>query len=478
MTNTAVNTTCDSDAETVQGSSDASVDIITERDSLDYASVSRASPRKPLPAQWLSPSSSAGSATACRSRAQDDTKAFSGGCPTERKTFRGTQSSTNLQHTNGSSFLTKEALDAVDANITSPTLRHSPSKAKVPWNSPTVSQKFGSLRHSASSLSKSSPPRTAQLGAHVTIDHRRAPSSVTSTGATSFHTAHDSPVRSPAISQASFSSAEEVPYTSLCHQAPTITLVDTMQRGNGSSPKVGAFKASTLRSRASRPELSITIPPPERVDAELRSASTLASATSNSSVDSPTKTSRIPRISLSKGSSARAPTLSSTLKQTKSAQTLRTVRTTKQPAAAERTANPRSSGAKSMRHVRTVDSTGATPIIRDRKSRDFSTVGSIVSIATTARTSDVDRLTAYLENTALETSALNLASDRSTSPAASQATSTSTVRAPQATRGTRSSSSAERFDARKTEEPGRSKFTNDLWLKETDIGGHRQCSFE
>jgi hypothetical protein len=221
MTNTSVYTACDSDVETVQGSSEASVDIITDRDIHGYTNVRTASPRKPLPAQWLPLLNSATSTTIQKAKAHDGTKGSLSGSPVERKTVRGTRSSINLgsAQSNKSSFLTKEALDAVNANFTSPIPCRSLSKdqrspTKVPWNSPTVSPKVGSPRPNTVSPTKPSPTWTTRLGTHVTGDHRRAPSSIISTGATSFHTAHGSPVRSPAISQSSFSSAEEVSPTS------------------------------------------------------------------------------------------------------------------------------------------------------------------------------------------------------------------------------------------------------------------------
>lgn len=43
---------CESDAENVRGSSDASVDIITEHNTASYDIPERVSPRKPLPTQW------------------------------------------------------------------------------------------------------------------------------------------------------------------------------------------------------------------------------------------------------------------------------------------------------------------------------------------------------------------------------------------------------------------------------------------
>ena len=454
-----------SDEETVQGSSEASVDIITERNEPVYSDVRSASPRKPLPAQWFPPSQSPTLASSQRARAHGDTQVSPNGSPVDRRPLRTTRSSVDVgkAHADTTSFLTKEALDAVDANITSPTLRRSPSKlqrspTKVPWNSPTVSPKVGSLRHNIASPSKPSPPRTMHLGVHVTADHKRAPSSIVSTGATSFHTAHGSPVRSSACSQSSFSSTEDLIDSVYFHCSDYVADVDVEQvdRSNDKGKAPTTSTATSLRSRVSRPELKIRIPPPDTaLDADRRSAPTLPSATSSTAVsvaesNSPgiehaigqpgaTMHSRIPRMSISKGSSARAPTLSSTLKQTKSTQTLRSPKATTGKVELKFAMTSKAAGTKSLRHVRTVDGTESTPILSNRKNREFSIPASIASVSTTdtqrtTRAGNADLLTSYLQDTALEAAGppedpedLPLPTSRT----ASRATSSSTVKASQ-----------------------------------------------
>ncbi|KAF2623073.1 hypothetical protein BU25DRAFT_494514 [Macroventuria anomochaeta] len=477
--------TCDSDVETVHGSSEASIDIITERETITYGDVKFTSPRKPLPAQWLPPSTSPSLATAQRAKAHHGAKGSTSGSPADRKSLRTTRSFIDIgkAHADGASFLTKEALDAVDANITSATLRRSPSKiqrspTKVPWNSPTVSPKVGSLRQSAASPIKPSPPRTTHLGTHVTADHRRAPSSIVSSGATSFHTAHGSPVRSPAFSQSSFSSAENLLDSPHSYYSDTVADVILEQIDPGSKPTISTSRTTTsLRTRASRPELSISIPPPDTtIDAKRKSASTLGSATSSSGAsiiqgDSPelqhpggrqppvsaTQSSRIPRMSISKGSSARAPTLSSTLKQTKSTQALRSPKTTNGETELKRVTTFKVTGVKSMRHVRTVDSAGSTPILSERRSHKFSIPASVASVATTeteatARPGNVDLLTSYLQDTAL--GVLESADCLPVSSTTSRATSTSTVRAPQTDSGSVIMDMAATYSHRKPDDPG------------------------
>lgn len=463
---------CDSDDETVQGSSEASIDIITERDPVACSDVRSASPRKPLPAHWLPPSNSPTSTTTQRTRVHGVLKASPSTSPVDRKMIRATRSSIDVgkAHVDSTSFLTKEALDAVNANITSPALRRGPSKVqrsptKVPWNSPTTSPKVGSLRHSGASPTKPSPPRITHLDTHVTADHRRATSSIVSSGATSFHTAHGSPVRSSACSQSSNSSAEDLNDTIYFHCPDYVADMDVGQIDDSSSKEKASSMTTTkasLQLRTSRPELSIRIPPSDTAfDAGLRSASTLDSATSSTAVSvgrgsSPghdhleshhgmSTQSRIPRMSISKGSSARAPTLSSTLKQTKSTQTLRSPKATKSKIASKSTTASKATGTKSLRNVRTVDSTGSTPILSNRRSRDFSIPASVASVAAknterTTHPSNVGLLTSYLQDTALR--ALEPAESLPASSTTSRATSTSTVKASQTINDPPSSDSA------------------------------------
>ncbi|KZM24924.1 uncharacterized protein EKO05_0002706 [Ascochyta rabiei] len=428
----------DSDAETTEALSEASVEIITERGSLQYNDVRSASPRKPLPAQWLPATDLSTFLIAQRTDAHEDAKSPASGSPVERKTVRLRRGPLDVgqPNTEGVSFLTKEALDAVDANIAPSTLRRSPSKiqpcpARAPWNSPAASPKVASLRKSAGSPTRSSPPRIKHLSSHVTADHKRTPSSVTSTGATSFYTAHGSPVRSPALSQTSFAS------TDVYH--------DNMEHLEGRLEVTPARGNAGLRTRASRPELTINIPPSNlTLDAERLSATTLASTTSSTgsgirhgiSPASPSQSSRIPRMALTKGSSARAPTLSSSLKQTKSTQTLKSPKAAKRAHGEDRPSMSKASGAKSLRHVRTIDSSGSTPILLDRQIRDYSEPASVVGVATTTterttQTSDTDLLTSHRQDTALETKRVYQPTHSSnTLSTASRVTSASTVRAP------------------------------------------------
>lgn len=454
-----------SDEETVRGSSEASVDIITERDPIAYSDVRSASPRKPLPAQWFPPSQLSTIASSQRAKSP---QASPSGSPVDRLHLRAARSSVDFgrAHADTTSFLTKEALDAVDANITSPTLRRSPSKlqrspAKVPWNSPRTSPVVGSLRHSGASPTKPSPPRVMHMGAHVTADHKRAPSSIVSTGATSFHTAHGSPVRSSVCSQSSLSSAETLNDSVYFHCSDCIT-DDEAEQVNHSNTKGKTSATSptitSLRSRVSRPELKVRIPPPDAtLDVDRGSASIIPSTTSSTAMSigegnsagnehafghsGATIQSRIPRMSISKGSNARAPTLSSTLKQTKSTQTLRSPKATKGKMEHKFATSSNATGTKPSRHVRTVDETGSTPLLSKRKSRDFGIPASVASISITNTQPmtchrNMDLLTSYLQDTAREAAGTpEVPEDLPLPPSrtASRATSSSTVKASQIT---------------------------------------------
>lgn len=456
MISTSADRAGESDTETARGSSEASVEIITELDPFQHSSGKSTSPRKPLPAQWLPAAMPPDHTTTRRSRLPDDKMSSTCVSLSEHRSSRAPHGSLDVGkvHTKGASFLTKEALDAVNANITSPTLRRSPSKiqnspAKVPWNSPAVSPKVGGLRQSAGSPTKPSPPRINHLNTHAAANHKRAPSSIVSTGATSFHTARGSPVRSPALSQSSFSSNEIIDDNMHDRFFNGMANDETKQVEDGTRRlKLSMLRAETgLQTRAPKPELSISIPLPDSaMDVERESASTLASTTSSTgassfqgnSPGSSSLSSRIPRKSIGKGSSARAPTLSSTLKQTKSTQTLRSPKAPKRAAEADRSIVSRPAGARSLRHVRTVDSSGATPILPSRNDCDSSIPTSNVSVTTmvtghTAQTDGFGQLSTYLQDTAMDTGRdVQSAHSLNTYSATSRAASKSTVRTPRA----------------------------------------------
>jgi hypothetical protein len=444
----------DADNELAQDSSEGSIDIITERQTVGHDDIKSASPRNPLPAHWL-PSASPSAIPVAQHLNED--KASSRPSPTDRNAVRATRSSHNISksHADGAFFLTKEALAAVDANLATPALRRSPSKVqssptKVPWNSPSVSPTAMSLRYSIGSPSNWSPTQPSNLSKHVTAHRRRAPSSIASTGASSFYTARGSPV-SPVCSQSGFlpcddsSKGETSDYFDSFADV-TFGQIDELNRG----PKTeGTVTAPGIRKGTPRPRLSIDTPPQDTATDSIGMHASPQDAASQASdsdagrlgrpkvgrtesfhpLPSTTQSSRLPRLYMGKGSSAHAPTLSSTLKQTKSACQLRPSKTTQEKTESRRMAKPKPTESKSVRQVRTFDSKGSTPILPDCRNRDIS-VGSIATVTTdpTIRTGDVGLLSPYLQDTAVQTSEMT---QGSASSSISRATSSSTLKATQ-----------------------------------------------
>jgi hypothetical protein len=435
--------------KTTHGLPEAETHGLTERDP-GYSQSKSASPRRPLPAQWLSPVNASSSAVVSRSKVHTNTTTSSTGSLVERKTVRGSHDTfdASKSHAEVESFLTKDALDTVNSNIASTTLRLSPSKtqrtaSKVPWSSPTPSPKHGSPRQSTG-LAKSSPTRTSHLATRSSTAHARTPSSTVSIAATSFYTAHGSPVRSPANSQTSFSSSEEYFYNDHYQYSPIVADINVEQvESKNAAPDVGTLGTGpSLRTRPSRPDLSIRIPPVNcGLGAERGSAVTSGSAVGSSAASvggsntlpSPLQSSRIPRISISRGSTARAPTLSSTLKQTKSLQTLRSSRSTKRASEAERAKSIKAPAGKSSRRVRTVNSSDSTPILDARGSNDPEVSVSIAGVALSSTPRSVEILESDLSSSHLQDLSVDSQVMESCNPASlstSRATSTSTVRAP------------------------------------------------
>ncbi|KAF1936847.1 hypothetical protein EJ02DRAFT_358164 [Clathrospora elynae] len=362
--------TSDSDAGTVQ----EALQEYVELDATGHNRQAQQSPRKSLPSHWLPKSAGPNLATAQRAKE----RTHKTGSPIEVKTLRGTRSSLDLGKTHsrdGATFLTKEALAAVESNIVSPTsplspsrLRRSPSKPTKPvWGSPN-----GSPRSHARATIRMSPTKSTYL--HAESAHARAPSSVgTSTGGQSFHTAEGSPVRSPAGTEHSYQSIAENP------QKVEISALDLVAdnediQASGSRPP--ALKATTEGKASSmKPRLTINIPLDAGSSDEQKLASTSTSATAIStasvspfslsswSLSSPVQASRIPRVATA--SKAGNAAQRSNLKRAQSVRLLISKDTIPQESAAEphEVPLPETPAAASLRHVRTVDSSGTTPII-------------------------------------------------------------------------------------------------------------------
>jgi hypothetical protein len=348
---------------------DTSLQTCTKRPTLDHTDEDSHSPRKPIPSQWLPKASAPRLATAQRARARETKKDSPSGSPVDHET---PYSARNFHATDGVTFLTKEALAAIESDITSPTSRHSPTKQqqsrpKPSWNSPVQMPKRELLRKVASSSVKLSPAKIALFSPTIG-EHKESTRSVATRG---------SPVRSPASLYSGCTSAQEVETNlSKSDEIADIVVLQTNKDHVGS--KAQASKAMTSPSTKSpKPELFVNIPgTPSHSDPDPRSASTLASNTSSSAAStglgsptSPYQTSRIPRpFTGGNTTDARGPTLSSSLKRTKSLVSLGSPKAVPHP---ERSpivgkSSLRKADRSTPRHVRTMDSSGATPVITDR----------------------------------------------------------------------------------------------------------------
>jgi hypothetical protein len=232
-------------------------------------------------------------------------------------------------------------------------------------------------------------------------------------------------------------------------------IADLVAQQTKRDPVVSKPQASkTMISPSTKPpklQLFVDIPgTPPHSDSDPRSASTLASATSSSAASdcfgsptSPSQSSRIPRpFTGGNTGDARGPTLSSSLKRTKSVVSLGS------PKAASHTERSPTVGKSSLRksdrstprHVRTVDSSGATPVMTDHlmQSRYSSPcTPSASSEITFDGASSVEQSTPshrpasrHQEEDAVNATLKNMpVYDEGPCPEASRATSTSTVKA-------------------------------------------------
>jgi hypothetical protein len=340
------------------------------------------SSRKPIPPQWIPANNAPTLATAQRAKERGYKPESVSGSPTKANNLRGTRSMANFGRPHaaeGSSFLTKTSHIPLESNLTSPTAGKSPTKhtrgsSKPAWNSPTSSPLRESPRQQPHLIMRTSPVKTELLTAEPTLyGHRRGVSSVatSTTGESIYHSAESSPVRDTADLTPSFKSTAELPdeheYTPA---AQLHTDIENVQKSRFVHTSV---KAATV-GRASKPSLRIDIPRADaRTNAGNRSSASHASATSHSAASnsprspvSASSTSRIPRVAATgNASSARAPTRSSTLKRAQSAKSLTSPKTKLQVQGHDSQRQFKTPKTDCPRHVRTVDSSGTTPILPD-----------------------------------------------------------------------------------------------------------------
>jgi hypothetical protein len=399
------------------------------------------SPRKPIPSNWLPERNAPKLATAQRAKERVHKKGSVSGSPIEAKTLRGTRSLAEMGRafgSDGATFLTKDTLTTVESDITSPPAVRSPTKhartsSKPAWNSPVNSSPHESPRQKSTFTFRTSPTKKAPASPYVGSVGRRGPSSVaTSTGETvfhsaegsAFHSAEASPVRSTADSEQSFKSPAEVldhDDTHIPHLQLSADNEDEQAAPNFGTLKTSSKLAANGKENSRKPQLTIDTSSSSllvHVGGDMpasESSATSDSATSNSpwSATSASSSSRIPRVNTGSLSSKRAPTRSSTLKGAPSVKSLTSPKTKPEHADAStsrETVQPGTPVAGSVRHVRTVDSSGRTPITTRRPTNES---GALLSIMSTE--SPTDTLPAHdTEATlALVTSSLHkLAVDR------------------------------------------------------------------
>jgi hypothetical protein len=323
------------------------------------------SPRKPIPSQWLPFTSGPNLATAQRAKEREHKKGSLGGSLSEPLTLRGTRGLADIGRTHGAegaAFLTKTTHAAVESDFTSP---KSPTKghrasSKPAWNSPTSREHL----QQPNLIIKTSPIKRAFLSAEAASHgHRRGTSVATSAGDTVYHSAESSPVWSTADLSPSPESIIEA-FSNDDHHIPDLQLgADSGYEQVIERPSLVQVttKAATV-GRGSQPRIRIDIPPTNPRSDVAGEAFCMSNSPWNPSLAS--SVSRIPRVAITNTTSVHSPTRSSTLKRAQSVKSLSSP-TPKLQIQGQNSHNlqPSTPPKTSVRHVRTVNSSGTTPIL-------------------------------------------------------------------------------------------------------------------
>lgn len=371
-----------SDVETTHGLPEEPQSTNTDSHTIGNPGQDSHSPRKALPSHWLPKSSGPTLATAQRAKERSHKKDSQSGSPIQARTTRGARSSIDSSKSHGvesSTYLTKEALAAVEKDIVSPTtalgsdkLHRSPSKPT--WRSPTTSPLRSSASQHLTINTKMSPTRASLLNVSTASGgHSRAPSSV-SVSCGTFHTANESPVSSLSGTELSFKSAPEHPEDAEIPRLKLDTDDEMLQanRHHDNTSPVKQKAATVGKTDHTKPRLALQIPVAASVgdtDSECSPLATAGSSSTNarsSSPEVPRLVSRIPRVvGTVKSGSAYNATRSSTLKRTQSLRSLATKLGVEQSPSEEphHVPLPNTPAALSIRHVRTVNSSGTTPVL-------------------------------------------------------------------------------------------------------------------
>jgi hypothetical protein len=331
------------------------------------------SPRKPIPSQWLPLSNAPKLATAQRAKERGHKQGSLSGSPVEAKALRGTRSMVDMsrgQSNQEMSFPTKMSHAAMESVLPSPTGGRSPTKqqrpsAKPAWNSPNGSPQRESPKQQAHLLMRTSPHKTSFLTADTgSRGHRRGTSSVatSATGGSVYHSADSSPVGDSTALALSFTSAAEVLDDDGNHFPHLHRDADFENEQTPNHVQTSTNSATV--GRASKPSLKIEIPPTDARHDMADRSSTSAASNSPWSTTSASPASRIPRAAATSAtSSARGPTRSSTLKRTQSTKSLTSPRTKVSVQGQGSSRQADTPPTPPSRHVRTVDSSGTTPIM-------------------------------------------------------------------------------------------------------------------
>jgi hypothetical protein len=334
------------------------------------------SPRKPIPSQWHPVNNGPKLATAQRAKERGHKPGSVGGSPVEVKALRGTRSLVDISRAHGAEgqfFLTKNALAAVENDLTSPPAIRSPTKRqcaslKPAWNSPATSPLRESSRQQSAFTLRTSPTKALPNAEATSHNHRRGSSVATSDGDSVYHSAETSPVRSTTEMTPSFKSDPEVldddPFQ--FHGSRLNANNKNEQALRQSNHMAALTKAAMMaKGKPIKPRLKVEIPPLEpQPYASNKFTASPASATSSvgasSTLLSPASIgsmSRIPRVAATNGTATAA--------TSKRAQMAKMSQKTKERQTEEHEPygllQSRTNPATCISYVRTVDSSVTTP---------------------------------------------------------------------------------------------------------------------
>ncbi|KAH7120829.1 hypothetical protein B0J11DRAFT_50078 [Dendryphion nanum] len=372
------------------------------------------SPRKPIPVQW-------GPNLQTAQRAQMRTQKKTGDSPIEsgRKTIRGARSAVDLKRANGAEaagFLTKSAGVPVETNLNSPISLRAPGKLRHTASKPSTKSPLASPTHSPTVKITMSPSRSPRVSHNDSSGHINSSRPVAQKGTHSSVSSNEG--------GSIYVTANQSPTTAL--QSVTKSRLPLQHSRGKSEPYLRDLPSAKLTlTRLATPKLALRIP---RSNASTdRKPSLVANNACLTSLESPTSPLQASRIPLSlpsaknvqeKGGAKASPPLLTTINRLRPAKCGLFNKTTKPHGAAEETdqdssqilfsnhtndsdvygslieaANkfslPETPKAPKRRHVRTMNSSGRTPIISRESSDDRTANTSTLSKSKSRRQGNV-----------------------------------------------------------------------------------------